>query len=374
MKNKILTIIAVILAFVAGVELTFILKDSDSKNNKILDSDENSSVIYNSCSNCMSGTTVVENGGIKETVKKIYDSVVMIKNYRNSTLSGSGSGFVYKVDDNYGYIMTNQHVVENATRVSVTMASNEEVEGTLLGGDKFLDIAVVRIPVNKVISVAKIGTSDDLELGETIVAIGTPVGENYYNTITGGYISGLDRKVTVSVETKSDWVQDVIQIDASINPGNSGGALVNVNGEVIGVTSMKLVNSSIEGMGFAIKIDDAMKHIDALEKGEKIQRPFLGITHANVSERAILSNYGIDIDEDIEYGIVILSVEEGSTAEKAGFKVGDVITKVDGEKVSNVAHLRYLLYKHSIGETIKVTYIRGTTEKTIEFELTQNRE
>jgi len=373
MKNKFLTIIAVILAFAAGVELTIILMGDNSKK-EIVNNGEENSVIYNSCSNCMSGTTIVENGGISETVKKIYDSAVMIKNYRNSTLTGSGSGFVYKVDDNYGYIMTNQHVVEDATKVTVIMASGEEVDGTLLGGDKYLDIAVVRIPVNKVISVAKIGTSENLQLGETIVAIGTPVGEDYYNTITGGHISGLNRKVTVSVESKSDWVQDVIQIDASINPGNSGGALVNINGEVIGITSMKLVNSSIEGMGFAIKIDDAMKHVDALEKGEKIQRPYLGITHANISDKIILNNYGVNIDESLEYGVVILDVQDGTSASSAGLKVGDVITKVDGEKVLSIAHLRYLLYKHSVGETIKVTYVRGTAEKTIDIELTQNRE
>ena len=372
MKNKILTIIAVVLAFVAGGELTYLIVHNNSSDKTI--SSDDTPVVYNSCSNCMSGTTIVENGGIASTVKKVYDSVVMIKNYKGSSLSGSGSGFVYKVDDNYGYIMTNQHVIEDATKITVVMASNEEVDGTILGGDKYLDIAVVRIPVNKVISVAKIGTSDDLELGETVVAIGTPVGENYYNTITGGYISGLDRKVTVSVETKSDWVQDVIQVDASINPGNSGGALVNVNGEVIGITSMKLVNSSIEGMGFAIKIDDAMKHVDALEKGEKIERPYLGITHANVTDKYVLNNYGISVDDSIEYGIVIISVEDDSTADKVGLKAGDVITKIDGEKVSNIAHLRYLLYKHSVGETIKITYVRGTSEKTIDVELTQNRE
>ena len=372
MKNKVLTIIAVILAFIAGGELTYILVNNND--NKLINGEENS-VIYNSCSNCMSGTTIVENGGIKETVKKVYDSIVMVKTFNKSnTLTGSGSGFVYKVDDNYGYIMTNQHVVDSANKVTILLASNEEVDGTLLGGDKYLDIAIIRIPVDKVISVAKIGTSENLELGETVIAIGTPVGENYYNTITGGFISGLDRKVTVSVETKSDWVQDVIQIDASINPGNSGGALVNVNGEVIGVTSMKLVNSSIEGMGFAIKIDDAMAHVDELEKGNKIERPFLGITYANIEDTSVLNNYGITIDDSIEYGVVILDITEGSSASNAGLKTGDVITKIDGEKILSVAHLRYLLYKHSVGEKIKTTYVRGKTEKTINIELKQNRE
>ena len=372
MKNRILTIIAVLLAFVAGGELTYLLFNNDS--NTVLKANDDTSTVYNSCSNCMSGTMVVENGGIRETVSKVYDAVVMIKNYSGHILSGSGSGFVYKVDDKYGYILTNQHVVDDASKLTIVLASNEEVDGELLGGDKFLDVAVIRIPKEKVISIAKIGTTEDLKLGDTVVAIGTPVGEDYYNTVTGGYISGLNRKVTVSVETKSDWVQDVIQIDASINPGNSGGALVNVNGEVIGITSLKLVNSSIEGMGFAIKIDDVMQHIDELEDGKKIERPLLGISHVNITESYILSSYDIEIDSSIKSGVVVVSVEKGSSADLAGIKSGDVITEFDDEPVKNVAHLRYLLYKHKIGETAKITYVRGSKEKTTEIKLVNVKE
>ena len=269
MKNKILTIIAVILAFLAGGELVYIiLSNSHTKEEKAVNGTEYS-LNYNSCSNCMSGTMVVENGGITQTVNKVYDSVVMIKTYnKNNKLIGSGSGFVYKKDDNYGYIMTNQHVVDDATGVKILLTSGEEIEGTILGGDEYLDVAVIRIPADKVISVAQIGSTEDLKLGEQIFAIGTPVGEEYFNTVTSGYVSGLNRKLTVSVNSTNDWVQEVLQIDASINPGNSGGPLVNFNGEVIGINSMKLVDSSIEGMGFSIKIEDAMKHIDTLEKGE----------------------------------------------------------------------------------------------------------
>jgi serine protease Do len=270
--------------------------------------------------------------------------------------------------------MTNQHVVDDQDKVKVKFTSGEEVEAEYLGGDKYIDIAVLRVPLTNVIAVAKIGSTDNLQLGDTVVAIGTPVDEDYYNTITGGYISGLNRKVTVSIESKNDWVQDVIQIDASINPGNSGGALVNYNGEVIGVTSLKLVSSSVEGMGFAIKIEDAMKHIDRLEKGEKIERPLLGITHINVTETDILKKYKVEIDEEIEEGIAIISVMEGSSAEKAGLKSGDVIIKLDDDKVTNSAYLKYLLYKHNVGDTIKLTYIRGKDTKVAEVTLTQNAE
>jgi serine protease Do len=287
-KNKFITIVAILLAFVAGAELTYILLNNSSNKEK---KEEKIEVTNNSCSNCMSGTMVIENGGITQTVDKIYDSIVMIKNYQNNRLAGSGSGFVYKTDDTYGYIMTNQHVVSGANKLTALFSNKEEVVAEFLGGDKYIDIAIIRVPKNKIISVAKIGSTSDIKLGDTVVAIGTPIGESYYNSITGGHISGLDRKVTVSVESKGDWIQDVIQVDAAINPGNSGGALVNFNGEVIGVTSLKLVSSGIEGMGFAIKIEDAMKHIDKLEKGETIDKPYLGVTHCNLTERVVINRY-----------------------------------------------------------------------------------
>ena len=367
MKNKLIIVIAILLAFIAGGEFTYIVV---LKNGKANINSNMPSVSYSSCSNCMSGTMVIENGGLTQTVNKIYDSVVMIKNYQSGKVIGSGSGFVYKADDEYGYVMTNQHVVEGADKITVVFTSKEEVTGEVLGGDKFIDIAVIKIPKNNVISIAKMGSTNEVSLGDSIIAIGTPVGEEYYNTVTGGHISGLNRKVTVSVDTQNDWVQDVLQIDASINPGNSGGALVNVNGEVIGVTSLKLINSKIEGMGFAIKIEDAMKHIDKLENGQKIERPLLGITHTNVAENQGLSQYGITIDKSIEEGIVIISVVEDSSAAKAGLKKGDIVTKLDDDIVTNTAYLKYLLYKHNIGDTIKLTYIRGTEVKTVDVTLT----
>ena len=373
MKNRILITITVLLAFLAGGELSYLLFVND--NQKVIpESNTEETVVYNSCSNCMSGTMVVENGGIKETVNKVYDAVVMVKNYVGNEDNGSGSGFVYKTDNEFGFILTNQHVIENGTRFTVVTSSNEEVEAELLGKDKYLDVAVLRIPKKKVISVAKIGSSEKVQLGETVVAIGTPVDQEYYNSVTGGYISGLNRKITVDVDSKNDWVQDVIQIDAPINPGNSGGALVNINGEVIGITSLKFIHEKVEGMGFAIKIDDVMKHIDELENGKAIERPFMGITYSNTTDTMILSKYNIKLDESIDHGIVVLDTTKDSAAEKAGLKTGDVIIKIDKDEVKNVAHLKYLLYKHKVGDKIKLTFIRGTSEKEAELVLNTKKE
>lgn len=373
MKNKILIFITVLLSFLSGVGLVLFLVNGPLKvESNNTDNIQNTNVSYNSCSNCMSGTMIVNNEGISQSVNKIYDSVVMIDNYQKNKIAGSGSGFVYKKDNEYGYIMTNQHVIEDATKIEVTFTSDTVVEGELLGSDEYLDIAVVKVPVSAVISVAKIGSTEDLGLGETIFAVGTPVGEEYFNTVSGGYISGLNRKVTVSVKSKSDWVQEVIQIDAAINPGNSGGPLVNYNGEVIGVTSLKLVDSSIEGMGFAIKIEDAFKHIEDLENGIKIQRPLLGITNANATDTYTLKQYGITLDSEITSGIAVISVVEGSGADKAGLKKGDVIIKLNDDEVTNVAYLKYLLYKYNIGDTIELTYIRDKETKTTTVTLTEN--
>jgi len=362
-----------ILVFVFGAGCTFIaLKITNYLGKSKSSSIGSSEVNYSSCSNCKSGTMIVNNSGISESVSKVYDAVVMVKNIKNNTNNGTGSGFVYKKDDKYGYIITNYHVVDNSTKIEILTASGEIAEGTILGGDEYLDIAIVRIPANKVISVAKIGSNKELKLGEQIFTIGTPVGEEYFNSVTSGYISGLDRKVTVSVKTNDDWVQEVIQIDASINPGNSGGPLLNFNGEVIGVNSMKLVDSTIEGMGFSIKIDDVMVHVDELEKGESIKRPYLGITHANVTDTYSLRRYGINIDSSIEYGIAIIDVENGSGANKAGLKKGDVITKINDDKVTNIAFLKYLLYKYKVGDTIEITYVRGSKVNTTKVKLTEN--
>ena len=378
MKGKkkisyVLIILLMLLFFMIGGGVTLLVIKTNSLASKNSSKGEVSGdVNYNSCSNCMSGTMIVNNTGITAAVSKIYDSVVMVKNIKNGSDNGSGSGFVYKKDSKYGYIMTNQHVVDGATGVKILLTSGEEIEGKILGGDEYLDIAVIRIPANKVISVAKIGSTEELKPGDQIFAIGTPVGEEYFNTVTSGYVSGLDRKLTVSVNSTNDWVQEVIQIDASINPGNSGGPLVNFNGEVIGINSMKLVDSSIEGMGFSIKIEDAMKHIDTLEKGKSIARPLLGITHCNVSDTYTLKRYGISLDSSIKEGIVVISVEKGSGADKAGLKKGDVIVKLNDDEVSNMAFLKYLLYKYNAGDTIKLTYIRNSKTNVTKVTLTDN--
>ncbi len=367
MRGKLISLLTIIFGVVVGSLITYVvIANPFSK-------EETSGALgcqYTSCTN----TVKIDNSGISAAVNKVYDAVVMIENYKGKTLQGSGSGFIYKTDEKNGYIMTNQHVVEKSTALKVRLTSGEEVDATLAGGDDYLDIAIVKIPIKSVKAVVSIGKTDSLKLGDAIFTIGSPVGEEYFNTVTSGIISGLNRKVTVSIKATNDWLMDVLQVDAAINPGNSGGPLLNANGEVIGVNSLKLVDNQIEGMGFSIKIEDAMAHVKELEAGKTIERPLLGINLVSVSDSSILYRYGITLNSDIDYGVVVISVAKDTGAAKSDLQKGDIITAIDGAKVTNSAYLKYILYKYSPGSKIKITYLRDGKEKTTEAVLTKSED
>lgn len=365
MRNKIVNFLIILGAILTGSALTYILIA-----NPFTKEEQAGSLgcQYTACEN----KVIIENNGIASAVDKAYDAVVMIKNYQKNTLAGTGSGFVYKTDKSYGYIMTNYHVIEDASEITITTTKEEDIKAELLGGDEYIDIAVLRIPLKDVVAVAEIASTSDLKLGDFVFTIGTPVGEEYFNSITSGVISGLDRKVTVSINSNSDWIMNVIQVDAAINPGNSGGPLLNANGQVIGVNSLKLSNTSIENMGFSIKIEDAMAHVETFENGQEIQRPMLGISMLNVTDTYSLRGYGITLDKSITYGIVVVSVVNGSGAAKAGLEKGDVITAINGEKVDSNANLKYLLYKYNVGDTVSITYNRSGKVKTAKLVLSKS--
>ena len=331
---------------------------------------------YTSCNNCNS-TVIVENGSLSAAVEKAYSGAVMIRNYTNNRVSGSGSGFIYKLDDKYAYVMTNHHVVSGGNKWTVITKTDEEIEGKVLGSDEYLDLAVIRIEKKNYMRTITIGDNSKIKLGDNIFTIGAPVGYEYRGTVTSGIVSGLNRLVEVSVKNTlsgGDWVMEVIQIDAAVNPGNSGGPLLNANGEVVGVISMKLVENSIEGMGFAIPIDFAMKHVGNLEKGQKIERPFLGITMINLTESYALWRYGIIVPENVTDGVAIAEISEKSGASKAGLKKGDIITELNGLKVKNAAYLKYLLFKNNPGDVVKMTYLRDGKVNTTNITLTKSDE
>lgn len=323
-----------------------------------------------SCQACAE-TVIVEEGSLSAAVEKVYNASVMVKNYQNNNkLAGSGSGFVYKIEGEYAYIMTNHHVVDGGKKFEIVTSKDETIEATLLGSDEYLDLAVLKVKKNNTLVTAKIGKTEEIKLGDKVFAIGTPVDYSYRLTVTDGIISGLNRQVSVSISgSTEDWVMEVIQTNTAVNPGNSGGPLVNAKGEVIGIISMKLVDSSIEGMGFAIPIDFAISHIETLEKGQKIERPYLGISMLNVTDSWQLYRQGITINSEVDEGVVIVSVDEKVAAGKAGLKKGDVILKVGNVEVSDVAYLKYALYKYKPGDVVEFTYYRDGSIKTTKVTL-----
>ena len=328
----------------------------------------------NTCRAC-SGTVIVKEGSLSASVEKAYDAVMMVRNYKNATtIQSTGSGFVYKTDSNYAYLMTNHHVIDGAAKVTLITSKDKEIEGKVLGSDEYLDLAVVRLNKSDIIDTVKIGTSENSKLGDIVFTIGSPLGYEYRGTVTDGILSGKDREVTVSLATTNDWVMKVLQTNAAVNPGNSGGPLLNASGEVIGIISLKLVETEVENMGFAIPIEYAMSHIDSLEKGEAIVRPMLGISMINATDTYSLYRNGIMLDKNITSGVVVAEITTNSSASKSDLKKGDVITKLNGEETENIAFLRYELYKYKVGDTITITYLRDGKEKTTKVKLTENKE
>jgi serine protease Do len=318
----------------------------------------------------LSEVSISESDTLASSIDKVYDAVVVIQTYNNrGTLSGSGTGFYYKKDDKKGYLITNYHVIDDAAKITVTNTNEVESEATLLGGDEYSDIAVLSVDVENVISVATLGESSSVNVGDTVFTVGSPLGIKYMGTVTKGILSGKNRQVTTTLSNGS-FVMDVLQTDAAINPGNSGGPLLNINGEVIGVTSLKLVEDEIEGMGFALPIESVTNILDKLENGEEIVRPKLGIQMMDLDNSFYLSRYGINIDTNLTEGTVIIKLEDNSVAEEAGLKVGDVIIKINDDKITDTAHFRYNLYKYEVGDTISITINRNGEEKTISVKLT----
>lgn len=361
MKEKTIYAVTIIIAFFAGIIGTLIVVEYIPKNEQIINTDPTKTV------------SITETNTIKTAIEKIYDSVTLVETYKNNTAISSGTGFVYKKDETSGYIITNHHVIEDGNKFIITLTNGEEVEAKLLGSDEYADIAVLSIPQQSVIQIASIGESSTAEIGDTVFAIGSPLGKEYMGTVTKGILSGKDRTVTVTSATSSQ-MQEVLQTDAAINPGNSGGPLVNINGEVIGVTSMKLIKNEVEGMGFAIPIEIVNSLIDRLEKGEKIERPLIGIEMTDVTNTYYLYKQRIVIPDEIEKGIVVIKTSENYPAKKAGLEKGDIILSINDIEIEDSAHFKYLLYKYEVGDTVKIKYMRNNKIYETDIKLDKNAE
>lgn len=320
-----------------------------------------------------SKAVLTETNSISNSVKKVYDTVVVVEVYdKNDNVISTGTGFVYKKLDGKAYLMTNNHVISKGEIIKVLFTNGTELDAEVVGSDTYSDIAVLSIKNSDKIETAILGESSKSKVGDTVFTVGSPEGSDYAGTVTKGIISAKDRLVAVALENNqtTDYYMQVLQTDAAINPGNSGGPICNINGEVIGITNMKLVDDTVEGMGFAIPIEEALKVVEILESDGKITRPKLGISVSTADNKyQIYYQYGILVPNDIEEGIIVVSIEKNSSAEKAGIKKGDIITKLAGTKTNNLADFRYELYKHNPNEEIEVTYVRDGKEQTTKITL-----
>lgn len=323
------------------------------------------------------GSYTVSENSISGAVDKVYNATVVVQTSKDGTLVSTGTGFVYKVDGSTAYVMTNNHVVAGGNSAKVVFSDGSSADTKILGGDTYADIAVLTVASSSIKQVATIGNTKDLKLGDTTFAVGAPLGDTYSGTVTKGIVSGKDRLVEVSLSgTTSDYYMKVIQTDAALNPGNSGGPLCNINGEVIGVNSLKLTQEqtstssyTVEGMGFAIPIEDALYYAELIEEGGSVKRPYVGISMLDITNSYYLWQAGITLPKDIKEGVAVIEVVNSSPAAKAGLKKGDIIVKLEGQKVSSVAKLRYELYKHTPGDKIDITYIRDNKEYTSQITL-----
>lgn len=358
-NNVVILVVAVLLSFVSGTIGSYlVITNIPSVSKQIIEN--------------VSKLDYTENS-IADSVEKAYDAVVVVVSYNKGQKISTGTGFVYKKNNNKAYIMTNNHVIDGSDEVKIIRSDNEVIDASVVGGETYSDIAVINIPEKDALSVIDIGDSSDIRLGDTVFTIGSPLGETYSGTVTKGILSGKDRMVEVSFSgTTSDYYMKVLQTDAAINPGNSGGPLLNLNGEVIGINSLKLVEDEIEGMGFAIPIEDAIFYANTLEEGKTIDRPYVGISMLDVADSYYLWQAGINVPEGLNSGVAIIEVESGSPADKSGLQKGDIIIKLGEEGIDSLAEFRYELYKHSPSDQIEITYNRGGKEQKVKITLGKN--
>ena len=285
--------------------------------------------------------------------------------------SGTGSGVVYKIDDHYAYIVTNNHVIEGADKIEVSFQDGETTSAKIVGQDALSDLAVLKIDAKYAKTSLEFGDSDVLRAGDQVIAIGNPLGLEFSGTVTKGIVSAVDRSITAKTSA-GEWEFNVIQTDAAINPGNSGGALLNTAGEVIGINSLKISVQGVEGLGFAIPSNEVVPLLEEMTKHGQVERPYIGISMVELEE--VPEMYLQELPTSVKDGIMIATVDPESAAGQAGLQAEDVITAINGTAISSSTELRKFLYSElAIGDKVSFTVYRGSKQLTIEATLTSTK-
>ena len=368
-----------VVGFLGGILGTFLTSNSSTSNT------ESKQVHSTTVKTAYKNTT-----STSEAVDKVKNAVVSVITYSDSSnqgvfekeenpdsqISSEGSGVIYKKEGKYAYLVTNTHVINGAKKVDILLADGNKVSGEVVGSDVYSDIAVVRISADKAKAVAEFGDSNQLTVGETAIAIGSPLGTDYANSVTQGIISSQGRNVKLKADNGQNISTRALQTDAAINPGNSGGPLINIQGQVIGITSSKISNNgqtSVEGMGFAIPANDVVNIIKQLEEKGKVVRPALGIQMMDLSNLSTSDLSQLKLPEKISGGVLVRSTLENMPASDK-LQRYDVITKIDDTDIESTADLQSALYSHQINDTIKVTFYRDGKQQTTSIKLTKSTE
>ena len=371
-------LLVILISFFSGVLGTFTTLQLSQKQNS-----------GTTTTTTVSKTAVKNENSTTQAVDKVKDAVVSVITYssnsQNSLLGSDetdtdtnaeqvyseGSGVIYKKEGNTAYLVTNTHVINGAKKVDIRLADGTKVPGEIVGSDTYSDIAVVKIAADKITTVAEFGDSNQLTVGETAIAIGSPLGSEYANTVTQGIVSSLNRNVSLKSEDGQAISTNAIQTDTAINPGNSGGPLINIQGQVIGITSSKIASNggtSVEGLGFAIPANDVINIIKQLEKDGKVTRPALGIHMVNLSNLSTTDLQKLKLPGNVTSGVAVRSVQKNMPA-NGHLQQYDVITKIDDKAISSTTELQSALYSHSIGDSMTVTYYRDGKEETTTIKL-----
>jgi len=323
--------------------------------------------------------SVSVNSDIINAAKKVRPAVVGVVNLQETgdpfnpgtVQKGTGSGIIFEKVGGNVRIITNNHVIAGAEKVQVVLPKDNggaKLTAKILGADPVTDLAVLEIPARGIKTIATLGNSDTLQPGEPAIAIGNPLGLDFSQSVTVGVISSTKRSIQVNETTAID----VIQTDAAINPGNSGGALVNAAGQVIGINTLKIAEQGVEGLGFAIPINEAKPIIQDLIQHGRVIRPYLGISLMDLE--ALPQEYWseLQLPDNVKSGIIIRDVQPGTPADQAGLEAHDVIVAVDGKPVRTAAAFRKYLYNNKkVGDTITITYYRGSSKQSATVRLSE---
>ncbi|WP_462411798.1 S1C family serine protease [Neobacillus sp. Marseille-QA0830] len=332
--------------------------------------------------------SAVSSGSIADTVEKVSKTIVGIVNYQQSSQSngfygmpsssqsssqnvesGSGSGVIFQKNSDNAYIITNNHVIEGASQLEVSLYNGEKTKAEVVGSDALTDLAVLKIDSKYVTDVAVFGDSSALRPGDQVMAIGNPLGSELSRTVTQGIVSAVNRSIEVNTSA-GNWETNVIQTDAAINPGNSGGALINTAGQVIGINSLKISEDGVEGLGFAIPSSDFIPIVNQLIKDGKIERPYLGVSLADLEQ--VPQGYVEGLPNSVTKGVYVAEVQQNSVADKAGLQARDVIVSMNGTDIGSSSELRKFLYtKVSKGDQIKFGVYRNGKEITLTATLSE---